>query len=108
MMFFLIGGVQPRTVKLDSYPRACRSCGHPSLRLKRTDHYLSLFFIPLFPVQKGAPYLECEKCYARYSEDRSPPEQGILAPAENCPKCGRTVQPDFNLCPYCGQFLISA
>ncbi|MFA9453194.1 MAG: zinc ribbon domain-containing protein [Candidatus Aminicenantaceae bacterium] len=107
-MFLLIGGVQPRTVKLDSCPRACRICSHPALRLKRTDQYLSLFFIPLFPVKKGVPYLECEKCQALYSEDGSPLRPEIPAPSGNCPKCGRTVKPDFKLCPYCGQFLISA
>ncbi len=107
-MFFLIGGVQPRTVKLGSYPRACRSCGHPALQLKRTDHYLSLFFIPLFPVKKGAPYLECDSCRSVYAEDGSPLGPGIPASSGNCPKCGRAVRPDFNLCPYCGQSLKSS
>lgn len=107
-MFFLIGGVQPRTVKLDTYPRACQSCGHPALQFKRTDHYLSLFFIPLFPVKKGLPYLECERCGAVYPEDGSPSGPGILSPSSECPKCGRPVQPDFNLCPYCGQSLKSS
>jgi len=53
-MYFVIGGVQPRTVLLSRQPRTCPACGYPKLFLKRIDHYLSLFFIPLIPVKRGA------------------------------------------------------
>ena len=106
-MFFLIGGVQPRTRELDSHPGTCANCGRAGLRLKRTDHYLSLFFIPLFPVKKGTPFLECGGCRAVYAEDGSPPGRGVYVSLENCPRCGRSVQPDFSICPYCGQALKS-
>jgi RNA polymerase subunit RPABC4/transcription elongation factor Spt4 len=107
-MFFLIGGVQPRTVKLDSFPRACGACGHPTLQLKRTDHYLSLFFIPLFRVKRGASYMDCERCRAVYPEDASLTRPEFSLPSAKCPMCGRAVQPDFKLCPYCGQSLKSS
>ena len=62
MMFFFIGGIQPRTVRLEKKMKFCPSCGRHELFLKRTDHYLSLFFIPVFPVKKGVPFLTCENC----------------------------------------------
>jgi hypothetical protein len=61
-MFFFIGGVQPKTVRLDKQARLCPVCHHSAVYLKRVDHYLSLFFIPLFPVKKGTPFLSCDKC----------------------------------------------
>jgi len=61
-MFFFIGGIQPKTVLVDKQARSCSRCGHFEVYLKRVDHYLSLFFIPLFPVKKGAPFLICENC----------------------------------------------
>ncbi|SPF39937.1 hypothetical protein SBDP1_280015 [Syntrophobacter sp. SbD1] len=61
-MFFLIGGVQPKSVTVDETPRICPGCGLAQARLKRVDHYLSLFFIPLFPVKKGDPVLICDRC----------------------------------------------
>ena len=60
-MFFLIGGVQPKTVTLDEVPGICAACGLAQARLKRVDHYLSLFFIPLFAVKKGDPVLICDR-----------------------------------------------
>ena len=63
-MFFLIGGVQPKTVTLDETPGICSACGLAQARLKRVDHYLSLFFIPLFRVKKGDPVLICDRCGA--------------------------------------------
>ena len=61
-MFFLIGGVQPKTVSVDDTPRLCPACGLAQARLKRIDHYLSLFFIPLFPVKRGEPVVICDRC----------------------------------------------
>ncbi len=63
-MFFLIGGVQPKTVTLDEAAGICSACGLAQARLKRVDHYVSLFFIPLFRVKKGDPVLICDRCKA--------------------------------------------
>ena len=67
-MFFFIGGVQPKTVRLDMQARLCPVCHHSTVYLKRVDHYLSLFFIPLFPVKKGIPFLSCDKCRTVFDE----------------------------------------
>jgi rubrerythrin len=101
-MFFLIGGVQPKTVSLDDTPRVCPACGLAKAKLKRTDHYLSLFFVPLFRVKKGDPILICDLC-------------GSIAPMEEgaggafrgtrsyrCPRCGYPAASDFRYCPACG------
>src|SRR5271157_2932070 len=95
-MFFLIGGVQPKTVALDETPRICSACGLAQARLKRVDHYLSLFFVPLFPVKKGSPVVICDRCGAI-----SPPEGDSrggfqAARRDSCP------QRDFRYCPSCG------
>ncbi len=68
-MFFLIGGVQPKTVALDETRKLCSACGLAQAKLKRVDQYLSLFFVPLFRVKKGDPVLICDRCGAM-----SPPE----------------------------------
>ncbi len=69
-MFFFIGGVQPKTMTLDDTPRLCPACGLAQARLKRIDHYLSLFFIPLFPVKRGEPAVICDRCGAVSSQVR--------------------------------------
>jgi hypothetical protein len=44
----LIAGVLPKIKVLDQNPRRCPVCGLNQAYSKRTDHYLSLFFIPIF------------------------------------------------------------
>lgn len=102
-MFFFIGGVQPRTIVLEDSARICPSCGLAQARLKRIDHYLSLFFIPLFPVKRGEPVLMCDRCGAmslpdRPHEDLQPAGRRLMA----CRRCGRSLEPSFHYCPHCG------
>lgn len=102
-MFFFIGGVQPRTVSLDDRLRMCPSCGLYQARLKRIDHYFALFFIPLFRVKKGTPFLECGRCGTVPGEEsgeasRPEPERPV-----RCPSCGHSLEPDFQYCPGCGR-----
>jgi hypothetical protein len=102
-MFFFIGGIQPKTVTIEDTPRLCPSCGLAQARLKRIDHYLSLFFIPLFPVKRGQPVLICDRCGA--VDDPHHPvarRASELPSAVQCPSCGRPVEPSFNYCPHCG------
>ena len=70
------------------------------------DTYLSLFFIPLFPVKKGRPFLECDRCGGVFDPSgrtvSTAPRPGRPS---SCPSCGRTVEPDFSFCPACGQRL---
>lgn len=103
-MFFFIGGVQPKTVDLDERPRPCPSCGLPRARLKRIDHYVSLFFIPVVRIKKGPAFLECDRCGVVSSQ---PEAAGRARPghesAKTCPRCGRPLDEDFRYCPACGQ-----
>ncbi|MGB9700273.1 MAG: zinc ribbon domain-containing protein [Thermodesulfobacteriota bacterium] len=97
--------MQPKKVNLDDQPRPCPRCGLPSARLKRLDHYLSLFFIPLIPVKRGEPFLECHRCGGIFSEggQPTPPPFFWSEATKKCPRCRREVDPEFNFCPYCGQ-----
>jgi hypothetical protein len=101
-MFFFIGGVQPKTVTLDETPRLCPACGLAQARLKRVDHYLSVFFIPLFPVKRGVPAVICDRCGTVSS-----PDQGFGPPPSRfdksmCSRCGYPLEATFQFCPTCG------
>jgi hypothetical protein len=119
MFFFFIGGVQPKEEILDQGPLRCPRCGRVSARIQRINQYLSLFFIPLFPIKKGQPFLVCTRCgYARpvsggqalreapredYPgwQEELDEEEGV----RRCPYCGAEVEPEFEYCPYCGMRL---
>ncbi|RPJ05707.1 MAG: zinc ribbon domain-containing protein [Deltaproteobacteria bacterium] len=89
---------------MDDQPRVCPNCGSPSARLKRLDHYVSLFFIPLIPVKRGERFLECGRCGGIFDEaGRTQPTPSWGKSNLSCPKCGREVSRDFHFCPYCGQ-----
>jgi len=98
-----IAGVSPRVKVLDQNPRRCPVCGLNMAYHKRIDHYLSLFFIPILRVKKGAPFLACDRCenakratgpeFSRQPQDNS----------QTCGSCGRSVAADFKFCPYCGK-----
>ncbi len=103
-MFFLIGGLQPKTRKIDGEPNmTCPSCSRPTLELRRTDQYLSLFFIPLFPVKKGRPHRFCTACGTVADRNGRTAIPGTSGGARICRACGRAVQGDFFYCPYCGR-----
>ncbi len=104
-MFFLIGGIQPKTVSVDKQPRSCPACGHVGVYQKRVDHYVSLFFIPLFPVKRGTPFLMCEKCNTILDEHGARMDFEHMGGKSRCPSCGRPVDPGFSFCPYCGRGL---
>ncbi len=105
-MFFFIGGVQPKNVRLDKQARLCPSCHHSAVYLKRVDHYLSLFFIPLFPVKKGTPVLSCDNCHSVFDESGILVRNGRKEKLRTCPYCGRTLEDDFDYCPRCGKKVI--
>ncbi|MFQ6037255.1 MAG: zinc ribbon domain-containing protein, partial [Candidatus Aminicenantales bacterium] len=102
-VFFFIGGIQPRTVRLDRQPRSCPVCGRPEVFRERVDHYLSLFFIPLFPVKKGTPFLACAGCGTAFDERGGVRGQEFRAREASCPFCGRHLEEDFDFCPRCGR-----
>lgn len=102
MFFFFIAGIQPRTVTLDKQPRPCPVCGLNRATLKRVDHYFSIFFIPLFRVKKGEPFLECPSC-GPVTERARPLEIKRKEYPFRCPSCGRDVLPEYRFCPFCGE-----
>jgi hypothetical protein len=72
--------------------------------LKRLDHYVTLFFIPLFRVKRGERFLECERCGGLFDETGRQPSRGFeYTPYQICPKCDRRLDPEFKFCPYCGE-----
>jgi RNA polymerase subunit RPABC4/transcription elongation factor Spt4 len=102
-MFFFIAGIQPRTKAVDKTPRLCPVCGLQQAYLKRTDHYLSLFFIPLFPVKKGEPFLMCENCERVLHKKETKLETPLWKAENTCKSCGRVLERNFSYCPYCGK-----
>jgi RNA polymerase subunit RPABC4/transcription elongation factor Spt4 len=103
IMFFFIGGVQPKTIRLDKQARLCPVCQHSAVYLKRIDHYLSLFFIPLFPVKKGTPFVSCDNCQSVLDERGMAFNDWRKGSPRRCPDCGRTLEDDFDFCPRCGK-----
>ncbi len=107
-MFFFIGGLSPRVKKLNGPPGVCPRCGAVALCRVRVDHYLSLFFIPFFPVRKGQPELICESCGLEIPESNhqgGSPEDRHSRSGPACPGCGRPLAPEFRFCPFCGRSL---
>lgn len=100
-----IGGIQPKTRNLEAMPRTCPSCGSLQAYLKRTDHYISLFFIPLIPISRGRPFLACEGCGRVFDERGDILEELRVGMRRLCPGCGERMDPSFEFCPYCGRKL---
>lgn len=101
----LIAGIQPKTTVVDPAARRCPTCGLHQAHLKRVDHYLSLFFLPVLRVRKGEEILVCDRC-AGPVEPGSPRSGGLpsesKAPAV-CRQCGGPLEKEFSYCPHCGQ-----
>jgi hypothetical protein len=102
---FIIAGISSKTNVLENTPRLCPSCGLARACLKRTDSYFSLFFIPLFRVKKGEPFIFCDRCETVVS-DRGAPARTWKDPGLNrCKNCGKALNNEFVFCPYCGNKL---
>lgn len=104
-VFFFIGGIQPKQKLLEKQARSCPACGRIGLSRKRSDMYLSLFFIPLLRVKKGTPFLVCDLCGSGYREDGTVMDREQTRTGMNCPRCGRGLELDFVFCPTCGKKL---
>jgi len=102
-MFFVIAGIQPKTVSLDNQPRMCPSCGLYQAHLKRVDHYFSAFFLPLFRVKKGVPFVQCQRCGAVSDETGGVLTETSGRSGQVCPNCGQPLKPGFRFCPFCGK-----
>jgi len=100
---FIIAGISPRIKVLDGNPRICPSCGLARACLKRADSYFSLFFIPLFRVKKGEPFIICDRCETVVSNQDSPIRAWKDPGTNRCKSCGKTIDKGFVYCPYCGK-----
>lgn len=98
-----IGGVSPKMKVLSEKPELCPVCGLAQARYKRIDHYLSLFFIPVFRVKKGEPFLMCDRCERAVQEMGPEYDQYIEQQEAQCTGCGRSLHPEFSYCPHCGR-----
>lgn len=105
---FLIAGVSPKTKILDNTPRRCPVCGLARAYYKRIDHYFNLFFIPIFRVKKGEPFVMCERCERTVHEFDDEISRSQLDKKETpCNQCGRALEENFKYCPYCGKPITS-
>jgi DNA-directed RNA polymerase subunit RPC12/RpoP len=102
-MCFFIAGIQPKTVDLDTHSRRCSACGLYQGRLKRIDHYVSLFFIPLLRVKKGDPFIQCQRCGSVFSESGETWYDASRRPENRCSQCGAPLESTFRFCPRCGK-----
>ena len=104
-MFFFIAGIQPKTVDMEDHSKMCPSCGLYQARLRRVDHYVSLFFLPVLRVRKGEPLVECLSCGSLSRESGEPWSEPSKDGARVCPECGRHLKSGYRFCPYCGKAL---
>ncbi|CAO0824322.1 Zinc ribbon domain-containing protein [Desulfarculales bacterium] len=87
----------------------CPACGLNTCQQMRQDYYLSLFFIPLFPVKRGKPFWQCSRCgqgcqnrTAAYATPQASPRGQTASAAGACRFCGGDLNQGFKYCPYCG------
>jgi hypothetical protein len=121
MFFLFVGGVAPRAVKTRLPGALCPSCrASGAVRETRVDQVLSLFFVPLFTLKRGARAgLACEACGWSSSSSSSsspeapppplpppPPTQRPPPPESSgrtaCPRCGTLIAAGWAYCPSCG------
>jgi rubrerythrin len=100
---FFIAGISPKIRQLDNNPRRCPACGLSRAYLRRMDHYLSLFFIPVFRVKKGEPFIICDRCEQTASGFGGDYISSTDPSQIRCPTCGSGLQSNFKYCPYCGK-----
>lgn len=104
-MFFLIGGITPKTRRIDEQPIRCANCGRNQAYRTRVDHWLHLFFIPVLPVRRGEPFVFCEHCRQPVDQIRGREPTTPTAGFRQCPSCRKSVEERFRYCPHCGQRL---
>jgi zinc-ribbon family len=105
--FFFIGGLQPKIKVIDERPRPCPRCGLHQAYLKRVDHYLSIFFIPILKVKTGEPVLICDRCERPVAD--WPSDIGrtgdLPGGAKSCRFCSKDFPREYSFCPICGRRL---
>jgi hypothetical protein len=118
-MVFVIAGVTPAVSVTDLPGRPCPACGaQGGLQQRRVDHKLSLFFVPLATVSRGAPFLACARCgwtsmvgpgggSGWIGGGGSSGDEALGGPSppalrHACPHCGTDAQAGWAFCPFCG------
>ena len=91
--------VLSRIQTLDAAARECPACGVKQAVLKRVDHYLCLFRIPVLRVRKGEPFLACDHCESIIAQSYK--KSGNRS-ARTCSTCSRDLYGDV-YCPMCGR-----
>jgi predicted RNA-binding Zn-ribbon protein involved in translation (DUF1610 family) len=102
-MFFFIGGIQPKTILLEKQPILCPECGYREVYQKRVDQYISVFFIPLFPIKKGIPFFSCENCKHSLYGNGNGSQYWDSKNQKRCRSCGENLEQNFRFCPKCGK-----
>lgn len=77
----------------------CPHCqNQASYRLKRVRRYFTLFFIPVFPINSGIHFVECDHCGSQFEEavldyrPPSPQDDQILLAAAGQLRDGHSVE----------------
>lgn len=97
-----IAGISPKTTIIDEHPSVCPICGLARAYYKRTDQYLTFFFIPIIKVKTGEPFIMCESCENSMAEFKTAFGSGPMENVTPCRRCGKGLQKSFMYCPYCG------
>ncbi|MBT8351234.1 MAG: zinc ribbon domain-containing protein [Deltaproteobacteria bacterium] len=100
---FIIAGVSPKIKIIDKNPRRCPVCGLHQAYFKRADQYFSLFFIPIIRINKGKPFIMCDRCEAQVNEFGQDQPGWSSKKTNKCKNCGQNLDQDFEFCPYCGK-----
>ena len=103
----------------------CKTCSIRTMgTLIKSYEYFHIFFIPIFRWNEKY-YIMCKRCNSIYEiskekgkaiengeinevnlEDMTLIQEGQVygkrAVKKVCPNCGKTVEGDYNYCPYCG------
>jgi predicted RNA-binding Zn-ribbon protein involved in translation (DUF1610 family) len=104
-VFFFVGGIQPKTIDLGKQSSPCPSCGLYQTRLKRVDHYISIFFLPVIRIKKGEVFLFCERCEISNQAVDESFRNYKQSQNNHCSHCGRLIEQTYNYCPSCGEKL---
>lgn len=97
-----IAGVSPKTTVLDQTARLCPVCGLARARMQRVDHWLNLFFIPVFRVKKGDAFLFCGRCDRSVNDNSGGGTIDQAYQIDTCSACRHSLEKNHRFCPYCG------
>ncbi len=114
-MFLFIGGIGPRTKRLQHVNKPCPNCHNPVTTIERTDQVVNIFFVPIFRAKKGVPFRVCEACgWEEYGYGLPVPKdtQEAIYDSEDsgnsrqCFHCANNVPSEYKYCPNCGKALL--